>query len=121
MFKIVSRHVYAGPRPSLNLGASMTVPDMSLSLRDMLNRHKAGGVVKTFNPVYVDPESKFPLNFERMSQIDRKQMSLDLSDFIADTRGRLISARQQAKNDAIAVKVAARAAAKAVVDDVDVE
>lgn len=92
---------------------SKTVPDMSLSLRDLLNRHNAGGTVKTFSPVYLPPDSIVPDNFEFMSRIDRQDLLNKLPDFIKRTRDGLVSARQARKDAAIADAAAKAAAAKA--------
>lgn len=73
---------------------SVTVPDMSLSLRQMLERHKAGGNVKTFHVANVPQNSMIPDDFERMSQIDREVLKGQVADFIATTRGRMITARE---------------------------
>lgn len=86
---------------------SKTVPDMSLSLRDLLNRHNAGGTVKTFSPVFLPADSIIPDNFEYMSRIDRQDLLNKLPDFIKRTRDSLVSARQKRKDDAIAAKAAA--------------
>lgn len=92
---------------------SKTVPDMSLSLRDLLNRHNAGGTVKTFSPVYLPPDSIVPDNFEFMSRIDRQDLLNKLPDFIKRTRDGLVSARQKRKDDAIAAAAVKAAAVKA--------
>lgn len=86
---------------SNDMGPSQTVPDMSIDIREMMNRHKSGGRVKTFSPVYVNPDQTLiPLDFERMDKVDRQQMANQLADFVKVGRARLISARQQAKLDA---------------------
>lgn len=87
---------------------SLTVPDMSLSLRQLLDRHKSGGNVKTFSPVYTDGFDLLPDGFERMSKVDRAQLLLDTSDFISTTRGRIITARESRQRDRLeAARIAA--------------
>lgn len=107
-----------------NSGVSLTVPDMTLSLRDLLNRHNSGGKVKTFEGVYVPPDSAIPLNLERMDKIERAQLGKDLADFVTTTRGRIVSARQKRERDAhdamVIDRAAKSAAVKASVDPIDV-
>lgn len=104
-------------RSEVNSGISMTIPDMSLSLRQLLDRHNSGGKVKTFEGVFVPPESAVPLNLERMDKIERAALSQDLTDFVATTRGRIVTARQKRKQDAfdamVEDRVAKRLSAKA--------
>lgn len=69
---------------------SATVPDMTLSLRDLLNRHNSGSKVKTYEVAYSDQH----VGLERMDKIERQVMLNDLSDFVKTTRGKVISARQ---------------------------
>lgn len=69
---------------------SATVPDMSLSLRDLLNRHNNGSKVKTYEAVYSDKH----IGLERMDKIERQAMANELSDFVKTSRGKIISARQ---------------------------
>lgn len=106
---------YAGPQKTRITLPSKTVPDMSLSLRDLLDRHTRGGQVKTFNPVFTGESSRVPDGLELMSKVERAQLVKDTSDFIATTRGRMQS-RKQAMDIAereklAAAKIAAKAAA----------
>lgn len=68
---------------------SVTVPDRTLSLRDMITRHNSGGAVKSFTPVYLGETNQIPVGFEKMSLIDRAELAQKLPDFISTTRGRL--------------------------------
>lgn len=72
---------------------STTVPDRSLSLRDMITRHNSGGTVKSFTPVYLGETTQIPVGFENMSLLDRAELAQRLPDFIADSRGRLQTMR----------------------------
>lgn len=85
---------FGAPTLERNLGVSKTVPDMSLSLRQMIDRHLSGGRVKTFEPVYVGENSLIPPGFERMDNIAKVALGRELGEFVRTTRGRLISARQ---------------------------
>jgi len=86
---------------------SNTVPDMTLTMRQMLDRHNSGGKVKTFHTVYTGDDSSIPVGLERMSKVERAQMAIDLRDFVATTRGGIISkreARKKAEQEALIEK-----------------
>lgn len=100
MFRNSSNYVHSLSRLECNDGPSMTVPDMSLSLRDLLNRHKSGGKVKVFEPVYTGENSMIPDGFERMDQMEKVELAKNVADFVRTTRGRIISAREAAKRAA---------------------
>lgn len=102
---------YAGPVGELNSAPSQTVPDMSISLRELLNRHNSGGSVKTFSPVDVPEGSMIPIALERYSPTERAELAMQVADFIATTRGGIISARQAADRAAYDARVSAAAAA----------
>lgn len=86
------------PIKERNLGISLAVPDMSLDLRELLNRHKSGNAVRMYQPQYVNPDSNvLPVNFERLDKIERRELLRSLPDFVQATRGRLMSAREAAK------------------------
>jgi len=100
MFRNASTYEHSHTRLESNHGVSMTVPDMSLSLRDLLARHNAGGKVKVFTPVYTGDNKLIPDNFERMDLIDKLSLAKEVGDFVRTSRGRLISARKAAEQDA---------------------
>jgi len=97
MFRNSSTYEHGDTRLESNYGVSMTVPDMSLSLRDLINRHNAGGKVKVFDPVYTGENRLIPDNFERMDLIDKLSLAKEVGDFVKTSRGRLISARRAAE------------------------
>lgn len=81
---------------------SLTVPDMTLSLRQLVDRHMRGQAVKTFTVANVPENSMIPDNLERMSALDRAEFSQQIADFQRVARGKLITAkqaRQQAEFD----------------------
>lgn len=65
-----------------NFLPSLTVPDMTLGLRDLLERYVRGEHVSTFQPVYSD-DPDVPDNLETLSPMDRIDMSRDLKAGIA--------------------------------------
>lgn len=73
---------------------SNTVPDMSMSIRDMLDKNARGGKVSTFEPVYADSTSHIPVGLENLDKFERWTLSNQIGDFIAAERGKIISARQ---------------------------
>lgn len=73
---------------------SVTVPDKTVSLREMITRYQNGGKVKSFTPVYLEDTNLIPMGFERMDLLERAQFAKDLPHFIADSRGRLQTLRQ---------------------------
>lgn len=79
---------------------SLTVPDMSISLREMVARHESGGRVKVFRPEYVAEDSLIPIDFERLDLQDRVELSRKTADFIATTRGRMQTLRMQREQEA---------------------
>jgi len=96
---------------------SNTVPDQTLSMRDLLNRHNSGGKVKTFHTVYTGDDTSIPEGLERMSKLERAQMAMDLRDFVATTRGQIVSkreARKRAEADALIEKRVSEALANRV-------
>jgi len=110
----VSHANYPGPTGEKFTLPSLTVPDMTITLRDMLNRHLHGGSIKTFQTTNVPPNSIVPDNFERMSAIDRAALSQDLADFVATTRGKMITAKEAKRRVEFQKQVDEAAAAKVV-------
>lgn len=112
---------YRGPIPTANKLPSCTVPDMTLSLRDLINRHKAGGRVTVYDPLYVRDSNILPPDFEKMDRIQRQELARSLSDFVETTRGRIITQRKAREFEAHKANVIAEYEAnksKSVVDDV---
>jgi len=72
-----------------NYKISVTVPDKTLSLRQLIERHNSGGSVKSFIPQYLGDTNLIPVGFERMSLVERAELAKSLPAFIADSRGRL--------------------------------
>lgn len=63
----------------INNEPSETVPDMTMSLSEILKRYTRGGEVATFTPVYQNHDD-FDENpeFEKMDATEKLQMALDL-------------------------------------------
>lgn len=82
-----------------NMGKSCAVPDMSIPMRTLIDRHLQGGNVKTFRGTYLPPNSSIPLNLERLDSVERAQLSKELGDFVATTRGKLITAKEARRRE----------------------
>jgi len=107
-FKVVNSATYERNGDfgtEINSLPSNTVPDMSLSLRTLLDRYTRGGKVKTFEPVYADSTSRIPVGMENMDKFERWDLSKQLGDFIEVERGRLITARQAREQAAFKASV----------------
>lgn len=105
---------YTAPMGEVFTLPSRTVPDMQITLREMVDRHLRGGKVKTFAPVNVPDDSLIPIGLERMSSIDKAVLAGQVADFVATTRGRMQSvrmARQRAEFDAYVAAEADKRAA----------
>lgn len=81
-------------RIETNKMKSVTVPDKTLTLRDLINRHQSGGRVKSFTPVYLGDNNLIPMGFERLDLTERAEIAKALPEFIAAGRGRLMTLRQ---------------------------
>jgi len=111
-FFVGSSQGYRNNSCESNSGVSDVVPDMSLSMRDLINRHMSGGKVRTFSDAGIPTGSSvIPGDLERMSLIDRAQLAKELPHFIRTTRGAIVSARQARKEAALRIQ-ADEAAAK---------
>lgn len=79
MKKFVNAFDYEIPHGEINDLPSETVPDMTMSLGEILKRYTRGGEVATFTPVYQNHDD-FDENpeFEKMDATEKLQMALDL-------------------------------------------
>lgn len=85
----------------VNNKPSDCVPNQSISLRDMINNHMQGGSVRTYSPVYTGIDNTvLPVNFERLSKVDKAQLQIDLADFVTSERGRMMTRREKMRRDA---------------------
>lgn len=113
-------HTYLGPHAEVFTEPSLTIPDMTISLRQMVDNQKAGKAVKVFSPVF-DPNGDIPLGLERMDKIERAELARNTADFIKDQRGRMITAKQKFEREAYEAKLIADYEAKkprVILDDV---
>lgn len=104
-------HTYRRPDGEVFILPSLTVPDMTISLRQLVDNQKVGKAVKVFSPVY-DPNGDIPIGLERMDKIERAELARNTADFIKDQRGRLITAKQKLERDAYDAKLIAEHEAK---------
>lgn len=67
------------------LEPSQTVPDMTLSLQELVSRYTRGQSVATFTPVYYGEEEEFA-DVSRMDPLERLEYARYIREKIADTR-----------------------------------
>lgn len=80
---------------------SMTVPDMVMPLDEMLRRYANGGDITTFNPVYLGESDDLPINLERLTELEKQDLALDLGQFIETARNANSKGRKPAAAAAI--------------------
>jgi len=93
----VNRSNFVPSQGEVNNKPSLTVPNQSISLREMLNRHLNGGAVKQYEGAYLQPDNPIPVGFESLSKIDNAQMLIDVSYVVTTTRGRIMTRRDLAE------------------------
>lgn len=81
-------------------GISLTIPQQSISIRELIDRHNSGGKVKSFGVEYTGPDPSITDGIERMDMIERKVYAERLADFVRIARGKMITAREAAQREA---------------------
>lgn len=82
------------------VGESMTIPDQSLSIRDLINRYTMGRPIPTAEGVYTGDDDDLP-DLDRMTIQQRMDYSRDLDAFVNTTTMELkrsAAAKQSAKD-----------------------
>ncbi|WNK13245.1 MAG: hypothetical protein [Microvirus sp.] len=64
---------------------SKTVPDMALSLKDLLERYVRGEDVVTLQPVYTDDQG-IPDGIENLSPIEKLALKGEIQDYVEEIR-----------------------------------
>lgn len=77
---------------------SLTVPGMTLSLKQLVERYTRGGNVAMFNPVYTD-DLDIPDNLERMDPMERLDHARQIQQGISEYRMKKINEARQAAAD----------------------
>lgn len=67
---------------------SMTVPGMSMSMRELVQRFTRGEAVPTFTPQFHGDDQLIPENLERLDVQDKLMLSQQLADAIQTERSR---------------------------------
>lgn len=67
---------------------SLTVPGMTMSMRELVLRYTRGESVPTFTPQYNAENDIIPENLERLDQQDKLMLSKQLGDAIQTERSR---------------------------------
>lgn len=80
MFKNILHYLpYKG---EVNNQPSLTVPDQTLSMREILSRHARGLPYDSFNPVYHGDDEYIP-NPATLDLVDRQEMAEEISNRVA--------------------------------------
>lgn len=92
-WKVYSMGVH-NPVGEVNTSPSQTIPDMALSLPEMLKRYVRGEKVTTFTPIFTD-DPDIPDNLERMDALDRLDLSRNIAAGIEDFREEISHKRKK--------------------------
>lgn len=106
------------PQSEAVFGTSLTIPQQSMSIRELIDRHNSGGKVKSFGVEYTGPDPSITDGIERMDMIDRKVYADRLADFVRTTRGKMITAREAAQREADKARIIQEYEASKAKDDV---
>ena len=68
---------------------SLTVPDMTLSLKELIERYVRTGQAEVFNGVYTGEDTDIPDGFEYLTEQDRMDLARDLNYTIDVSRHEL--------------------------------
>lgn len=91
-------------------GESMTVPDMTLGLSELLARYTRGAEIPMFQPIY-EGDTDAP-DISRMDTVEKTAYAQHIAQQIDHTRKKLSDKKaEKAKEDAKPIPVAAPAAA----------
>lgn len=82
------RNSIAEPRMTL---PSQTVPGMTMSMRELVNRYVRGEPVPTFTPQYNADSDIIPDNLERMDVQEKLMLAKNVRDAIQTERSRRLS------------------------------
>lgn len=78
----------------VNTKPSLSIPGQTLSLEELIRRYTRGQSVETFAPVYHGDDDLIPVNWERMSEMERLDLSREIKGHLDDARRAI---RSQAK------------------------
>lgn len=70
-------------------GPSLTIPDQSLSLKDLLERYVMGQSVETFQGHYNGEDHDVPLGIERMDQLEKLDLARQVRQGIKEAQENL--------------------------------
>lgn len=77
---------YSGPKKEKFTLPSLTVPDQTLSLHDLISRYVRGQEVPVYQPVFLDEDSPVPPGLENMTVQDRIDLARELKENIVGRR-----------------------------------
>lgn len=104
VFRVRDRHhaSFPGEGP---FGPSVTEPNRVLSIHELLQRYGADRLTAGAPPGVFNGDIPVP-DFNTMDRVDKAQYAMDIGDFVASERGRIIVAQEEE----LSTKKAAKAA-----------
>lgn len=75
-------------------GVSLTIPDQTMSLRELVTRFARGQEVPIFEPIYNDLEEDFP-DVSRMDTLERLDLARNIKQAVAVERENIVAKRKQ--------------------------
>lgn len=85
-YKVVTRWTYAGPQREKFMLPSLTIPDQTLSLKDLISRYVRGQEIPTFTPQFDVDDEVVPVNLEKMTPQDRLDLARAVRKEIKEKR-----------------------------------
>lgn len=80
-------------RDEMPRGISLTIPDQTLPMKELLARYTRGQQITTFTPVY-NGDNDFP-DVSRMTELELLEMKMGINEHIKETRDALITRSKQ--------------------------
>lgn len=114
--KVINWRNYGGPKLTAFELPSLTIPDQTLSLKELLSRYVRGADVPVFEPVFIDDESGVPINLEKMTKQEKMDLAREQKEVVKKMQKDL---QDKAKARAEAVKDVEEKPAEKGVEDVE--
>lgn len=97
--KVVNAYTYdnkiSGEKPTTK--PSRTIPNQTLGMRELIERHTRGQEVPAFEPIYYGPQDQFNQSgWERLSKMDAATKALEIKQLVEDERQNLQNLRESA-------------------------
>lgn len=87
-----------GQHMEMPKGDSLTVPNQTLSLRDLLERYVMSGTTEVFPATYTGMEENIlPDDIEKLDPFQRRDLAAQLGEYIAEGQQKIIEANEKKK------------------------